>query len=275
MNFLEQVKQGTGSVFAHHEQGQNPYVICHSTQDISVHPDFEAYIQKPTPEEQQRLKESIQAEGVRDPLVVWLHEGEKILLDGHNRLGIIKALDLDRFPTVEKHFSSVEEAKEWMLINQLGRRNLNSKQMKYYRGLLYNRMKSNSMDNLKQGDVTERKNFPVGKNTAEEIAKEYNVTEKTVRNDGLYQIGLDKLEAQEAGAKEAILLGFRKLSDAKVIAFAKDQPLTTSKAKEPKPISKLPTQSNIEKAIELLMLAKQEQYITQPQLLRLAQIIED
>ncbi|BDD00724.1 ParB/RepB/Spo0J family partition protein [Persicobacter psychrovividus] len=273
MNFLEQVKQGTGSVFAHHEQDQNPYVIYHSTQDISVHPDFEAYIQKPTPEEQQRLKESIQAEGVRDPLVVWLHEGEKILLDGHNRLGIIKALDLDRFPTVEKHFSNVDEAKEWMLINQLGRRNLNSKQMKYYRGLLYNRMK-NENGGIRRGANFSGKNLPTEKRVSEYIAQEHGVSEKTVRNDALYQIGLDKLEAQEAGAKEAILLGFRKLSDAKVIAFAKDQPLSAPQKKESKSVSKLPTQSDIEKAIELLMLAKQEQYITQPQLQRLAQIIE-
>lgn len=62
---------------------------------------------------------------MRDALVVWAGEG--ILLDGHNRLAIAAAHGLP-YAVRELAFESREEAKVWVLQNQLGRRNLEALQ---------------------------------------------------------------------------------------------------------------------------------------------------
>jgi len=76
-----------------------------------------------TTEELEALEKSILRDGIREPLVVW----GKVIVDGHNR-----------FEICEKHgiipeltfmdFDSVDDAKIWMIDNQMGRRNLNDGQ---------------------------------------------------------------------------------------------------------------------------------------------------
>ena len=82
--------------------------------------EFESLIPSLTPEEYTGLEASILAEGCRDALIVW----NGILLDGHNRYRICKANNIS-FKTIEKDFASRNEAKLWILQNQLSRRNLN------------------------------------------------------------------------------------------------------------------------------------------------------
>lgn len=69
------------------------------------------------------LKNSILTEGCRDALVVW----NGIIIDGHNRYKICQEHDIP-FEIVERSFDSREEAKEWIIRNQLSRRNLNAYQ---------------------------------------------------------------------------------------------------------------------------------------------------
>jgi SAM-dependent methyltransferase len=78
-------------------------------------------IPPPRPEERAALEASILAEGCRDPLVVWGETG--VIVDGHNRFDICTQHGLP-FQTREMHFADEAAAKEWMLTNQLGRRNL-------------------------------------------------------------------------------------------------------------------------------------------------------
>lgn len=60
--------------------------------------------------------------GCRDPLVVW----DGILIDGHNRHEICTRLNI-RVETVEaKGIGNRDDAKEWIIKNQFGRRNLSS-----------------------------------------------------------------------------------------------------------------------------------------------------
>lgn len=81
-----------------------------------------------TPDEYRQLEENILAEGIRDPLVVWeVPNGDMILLDGHNRFEIaVKHHGAIHFELKKMRFSGNdrEQAKAWMLKNQLGRRNL-------------------------------------------------------------------------------------------------------------------------------------------------------
>jgi ParB-like chromosome segregation protein Spo0J len=81
--------------------------------------ELEVLIPPLTSEEFKQLERNILEEGIRDPLVTW----NGILVDGHNRYRIAQEHDMN-YVTVEKEFSDMNAVKEWMVNNQLGRRNL-------------------------------------------------------------------------------------------------------------------------------------------------------
>lgn len=87
---------------------------------IIIDEELRGLIPPLTGEEYSGLEESIIAEGCRDALVVW---GD-ILVDGHNRYEICRKHGI-AFRTEQKEFSDRDEAKLWMMKNQLSRRNLN------------------------------------------------------------------------------------------------------------------------------------------------------
>lgn len=84
-----------------------------------IDPKLKAYIRPLSEDEYKNLEASITRDGCRDALVVW----DGILIDGHNRYEICSTHGIE-FDTVEMDFKNIDEAKEWMLLNQLGRRNL-------------------------------------------------------------------------------------------------------------------------------------------------------
>lgn len=87
--------------------------------DIIIDQEFENLIPPLTEEEREQLETNIVGDGIRDPLVTW----NGILLDGHNRYAIAREYGIE-FDVVEMEFGSREEAKIWVVQNQLGRRNL-------------------------------------------------------------------------------------------------------------------------------------------------------
>ena len=89
---------------------------------LTVDDEFRDLIPPLTDEEFNDLEESILADGLRDPIIVWL--GHNIVVDGHNRLKICKKHGVE-YDFVEMEFDSRAAVKVWILKNQLGRRNLN------------------------------------------------------------------------------------------------------------------------------------------------------
>ena len=87
---------------------------------IIIDKEFQSLIPPLTKDEYDGLEQSIVNEGCRDALVVW----NNILVDGHNRYEICKNHSI-QYKTVEREFSDRNEAKLWMMKNQLARRNLN------------------------------------------------------------------------------------------------------------------------------------------------------
>lgn len=81
--------------------------------------EFQMLIPPLTKEEYDCLEKNIIKEGCRDSLVVW---GE-ILIDGHNRYEICTKHNIP-FDTLQIDFESREKAKEWIILNQFGRRNI-------------------------------------------------------------------------------------------------------------------------------------------------------
>ena len=104
---------------------------------ITVDKEFESLIPPLSSEEFAQLEENCVKDGIRDPLVVWELPDGDILVDGHNRWKISAKHAGIRFNVVKMHFENRDAAKEWILKNQLGRRNLPS----YVRAQLALRLK--------------------------------------------------------------------------------------------------------------------------------------
>jgi hypothetical protein len=81
--------------------------------------EFAALIPPVSADEYSHLEKSLLAEGCRDRLVVW---GD-ILIDGHKRLQICEKHKIP-YGVVAMDFTDRNEAKIYIIFNQLGRRNL-------------------------------------------------------------------------------------------------------------------------------------------------------
>ena len=93
--------------------------------EIVIDPEFQNLIPALTPEERRDLEASLIVDGCISPLVVW-HEHD-ILLDGHNRHEICLKHDI-RCEVHEIVLASRDDAKAWIIKNQMGRRNLDQSQ---------------------------------------------------------------------------------------------------------------------------------------------------
>jgi hypothetical protein len=86
-------------------------------------------------EEYKQLEENIVKWGCLDPLKVWpvQDSDDVILLDGHNRFAICSDHNVSY---VTESVPLIDRAAviDWMIANQLGRRNLSAKQISYLRG---------------------------------------------------------------------------------------------------------------------------------------------
>ena len=94
--------------------------ISHITkQEPQVDPDFQKLISPLSEEEFKQLTDNCLKDGIRDPIVIW----NGTIVDGHNRFRIAQEHNLP-FLIKEMSFQSREEAKHWIIANQLGRRNV-------------------------------------------------------------------------------------------------------------------------------------------------------
>lgn len=89
--------------------------------EFTIDPEFRDLLPPLSEDERQKLMASLNADGCREPLVVWAEES--ILIDGHNRYAICNDLSLT-YAVVTKSFKTRDDVKMWMFRNQLGRRNL-------------------------------------------------------------------------------------------------------------------------------------------------------
>lgn len=148
--------------------------------DIIIDPDFRKYIPALSGEELAQLEANIVEDGCRDPLTLW----GRVIIDGHNRFDICTRLGIP-FQTVQKQFPTREAALDWMDCHQLGRRNLTPDARKLLLGRRYNRLKADPTANLAQ-NAPKGQNVPSGGSTAERLAAEHGVNEKTVKRAGQF-----------------------------------------------------------------------------------------
>lgn len=188
---------------------------------ITILKEIREYIIPLGDEELFQLEKNILQEGCREPLITWQRGNDQlVLVDGHNRYNICQRHNIP-YKIKKVSFNSLEEVKIWMVVNQMGRRNLSADQMSYYRGLKYLSLKKKKggYENVKSKGQPES-------STSEFLATQFNVSESTVKRDAKFAEGLGIIGRSNPKLKLKILIGKAKVKKTDV------QALTSSKNPE-------------------------------------------
>lgn len=184
--------------------------------NIVIDKDLQAFIPPLTTEEFDQLESNILAEGIRDALIAWQNPKQKskyTLIDGHNRYAIAQKHQLD-FAVKIMEFDSIAEVQNWMIANQLGKRNLTEVQKAYLRGKQYQQEKKAIGANQYQSGVDILTTPPEESGvdilttplkTHEKIAQQHKVSPKTIQRDEKYAQQIDALVAEDHELKWKIL----------------------------------------------------------------------
>ena len=178
-------------------------------------------------DERALLEQSVLVEGIRDPLVVWRRGGELILLDGHHRYELATQHGLD-FSVVEMEFDDESHAVQWVLCNQLARRNLSDEQRTLLIGRLYNQVKQKTLQRF-SGHGEKFSPWSGSHATSRYVASLHGVSYRTVQNAAEFAKAVDALAEIEPEAAARVLAG--ELSDAKT-ALPKVEPELLPKVAE-------------------------------------------
>jgi hypothetical protein len=179
-----------------------PNINADIKQQIVIKDEFKFLIPPLLDDEYAKLEESILAEGCRDPLVVWKNNSEYVLIDGHNRYAICTKHSLN-FNIQIMEFENSELVMDWMVNNQLGKRNVTDETKSYLRGMQYNREKKKVGENQYTLDRLGQ-NVPA-LSTADKLAQIHKVSEKTIKRDEKYAEAINKLVGDDKSLKFDIL----------------------------------------------------------------------
>jgi hypothetical protein len=157
---------------------------------LKVRPEFQRLIPLQSREEFRALQASIQAEGCRDPLLVW--KDKHIVLDGHTRRELCTK-HKKQVKVREVELPDEQAAVEYILQIQRQRRNLTREAMSYFRGAEYNSIKQQRGGN-RRGRPPKDQSDPMI-STAQRLAEKYGVAEMTVKRDGVFAQVIDKIVA--------------------------------------------------------------------------------
>lgn len=99
-------------------------VTMEDAEILMPYPDKGIRLQLHTGYKRDTLKESIQHDGIIEPCIIWLKEGEKIILAGHNRVDIAKELHM-KVPCIIRTDLDTKKAERIVIITNLQNRQIN------------------------------------------------------------------------------------------------------------------------------------------------------
>jgi len=213
-------------------------ILPDSCDTITIDEEFRAHCPPLKEIERQMLRQDIERSGLLSPLIVWNHDGKTFLVDGHNRYEILQELGRSaEIQTTELVFDTRENALNWIINNQLGRRNLSPDAAALLRGKLYTAQRipvKDRLEALKTLNPSGRAKDPTGnsyqlasKDPASGIAENTGVSARTVRNDAKFAEAVEKL-----GITKDVLAGTEKRTRKEIIEAA-FPPLPTLKRERP------------------------------------------
>ena len=226
-----------------------------SIDDLVVDKEFEELLPVLTPEEFNRLEQSILKNGMLDPIKVWEEPdtGKYIIIDGHNRCKILKKnnISLNYWENYKIMYADElptrDDVKRWMLEQQLGRRNL-SEAEKYE---IVQKFKSVFEQKAKKNQSLGGKgsaNLPKV-DTRKEMAKATGVSEGTYRKmDAVMKSGNEDLKQRLRDKKVSVDAAYKEVKS------TDQKPITVKQQ-----IDKLDNRVNeIDKTIESLQAEKEK-----------------
>jgi hypothetical protein len=170
--------------------------------NISIDAEFQNLIRPLSDQERAELRDSLSRCGLLSPLIIWNNEGKNILVDGHNRLSLWKEFngfnDEYELKTQELRFGNRDKVKEWIIKNQLGRRNLSPDDYKLLVGMLYNQRKkaAPNPDGKNQHSEVKGQNG-TQQSTAEQVAEETGVSPRTVKRAAKLAAKVEEIQQAE------------------------------------------------------------------------------
>jgi hypothetical protein len=141
--------------------------------ELRIDKEFESLCPKLTEEEHKLLAEQIESDGCRDAIVTWANHDDTII-DGYNRYRICRKKGIG-FKTKAMTFASRADAINWIVKNQIGRRNLNESQ----RAVLAARMVTTAGPGKPEANSLNSTNKPISTAKSAEIC---NVGVSAVQN---------------------------------------------------------------------------------------------
>ena len=188
--------------------------------DLKVDKEFEELLPVLTPEESEKLENSILQYGLLDPIKIWQEPdtSEWIIIDGHNRYNILKKHNIEwhywQDYKIITELETREDVKRWMLEQQLGRRNL-SEVEKYE---IVQKFKSVFQKKAKENQSLGGKgssNLPKV-DTRKEMAKAIGTSEGTYRKlDKIMQSDNEEIKQQLREKKISVDKAYRKIKNPK------------------------------------------------------------
>lgn len=209
--------------------------------ELKIDPEFKELLAPLLPEELDQLHNELSARGCIDPLIVW--KGKGVLVDGHNRYTYCKQHEIP-FDVKEISFSSRDVVKNYIILHQLGRRNVDPDTASLLRGKLYNSQKKN-VTNPEGGNQHKKE---VGGHsdhqpkTRDRVAKETGVSAETIQRDAKFAKAVEKL-----GIEKDVMSGKDKRTRKQIIEAAGLGPKKARQVK-PKP-KKQPSRDDVLKAL--------------------------
>lgn len=181
--------------------------------EIKLDEEFAGLMAPLSSDEFKLLEESIKKEGCLEPLVVWREMN--ILLDGYNRYRICG--NKVPYKIRELNFEARDEAENWIITNQLSRRNATAELVSYLRGRRYNREKA------RWGGEREASSQSDNLKTHERLAEEYGVGPATIARDGAFAEAVDELREvlEDNSFKKNALVRECKLGRGDVVKLAR------------------------------------------------------
>lgn len=186
--------------------------------DLTVDKEFEDLLPVLTPEESEKLEDSILKYGMLDPIKIWQEpDTDKwIIIDGHNRYNILKKHKIDwhywQDYKIMGELETREDVKQWMLEQQLGRRNLTETE----RYEIVQRFKEFFQKKAKENQSSGGKgltNLPKV-NTRKEMAKATGVSEGTYRKlDEVMKSDNEEIKQQLREKKISIDRAFQEMKN--------------------------------------------------------------
>jgi len=199
---------------------------------IKIDEEFRNIIPALTDAEYEQLEQNIIAEGCRDRIITW----NGILIDGHNRFSICEKHGVAYEVMAMDHFASRDEVIDWMIHNQIGKRNLSGGTISYLRGLKLKREKLKQLAEQIRDEVESSKEDEGADEKAREaaalkeketelvetVAKQYRVSPATIKNDERFTNAVDTIQGNVGKKiKDRILNKELKLNPFEVMSISK------------------------------------------------------